>query len=306
MAVQKEIWQRTIVEGLFADNTFMAKAVNDDMYVNEGKKVHIPNAGAPSTVVLNRAQVPATAVKRKDTDIEYTLGELTTDPVYIPFADTVELSYNKRNSVVDQDRKQLIEKAAEAMLGYWCPAAANRVLATGSGQAAWTPSATGNRKAIPPADVAALQTRMNADNVPITGRFLLLDAYQYEALLKQLTESQAIGFFQAADVKRGVMGMLYGFEIMMRATALRFATATDPLNGTPKASGDAGAAADNAGALAWQEDCVSRALGEVKMFDSVDNPLYYGDIYSFLVRVGGAIRRYDKKGVYAIINGPAS
>ena len=48
MAVQKEIWQRTIVEGLFADNTFMAKAVNDDMYVNEGKKVHIPNAGAPS------------------------------------------------------------------------------------------------------------------------------------------------------------------------------------------------------------------------------------------------------------------
>ena len=42
------------------------------------------------------------------------------------------------------------------------------------------------------------------------------------------------------------------------------------------------------------------------MFDSVDNPLYYGDIYSFLVRCGGAIRRYDKKGVYAIINGPAA
>ena len=306
MAVQKEIWQRTIVEGLFADNTFMAKAVNDDMYVNEGKKVHIPNAGAPSGVELNRAQVPATAQKRVDTDVEYTLGELTTNPVYIPFADTVELSYNKRNSVIDQDRKQLIEKAAEAMLGYWCPAAANRVLATGTGKTAWTPSATGNRKVITPADVAALQTRMNADNVPITGRFLLLDAYQYEALLTQLTETQAIGFFQAADLKRGVMGMLYGFEVMMRSTVLRFATATDPLQGTPKAAGAAGAATDNAGALAWQQDCVSRALGEVKMFDSVDNPLYYGDIYSFLVRVGGTIRRSDKKGVYALIAGPSA
>lgn len=306
MAVQKEIWQRTIVEGLFADNTFMAKAVNDDMYVNEGKKVHIPNAGAPSGVELNRATVPATAQKRIDTDVEYTLGELTTNPVHIPYADTVELSYNKRNSVIDQDRKQLIEKAAEAMLGYWCPAAANRVLATGTGQSAWTPSATGNRKAITPADVAALQTRMNADNVPITGRFLLLDAYQYEALLKQLTETQAIGFFQAADIKRGVMGMLYGFEVMMRSTVLRFATATNPLEGAFKAAGETGAATDNAGALAWQQDSVSRALGEVKMFDSVDNPLYYGDIYSFLVRVGGTIRRYDKKGVYAIINGPAS
>ena len=37
------------------------------------------------------------------------------------------------------------------------------------------------------------------------------------------------------------------------------------------------------------------------MFDSVDNPLYYADIYSFLIRVGGKIRRYDKKGVYAIV-----
>lgn len=40
------------------------------------------------------------------------------------------------------------------------------------------------------------------------------------------------------------------------------------------------------------------------MSDNVDNPLYYGDIYSFLVRVDGTIRRYNKKGVYAIINDP--
>ena len=301
MAVQKEIWQRTIVEGLFADNSFLSRAVNDDMYVNEGKKVHIPNAGAPSGVVLNRDTVPATVYKRTDQDVDYTLGELTTNPILIPYADMVELSYNKRNSVISQDRLALIEKAAEAMLAAWLPAAANRVLTTGYGVPAWTPSATGLRKKITPSDVSALQVRFNADNVPQTDRVLLLDAQMYQQLLDGMTQSQAIGFFQAADVKRGVMGMLYGFEVMVRSTVYRFA-----VDGTLKAVGAAGAATDLAGGLAWQRDSLSRALGEVIMFDRVDDPLYYGDVYSFLVRVGGAIRRYDKKGVYAIVTDTAT
>ena len=296
MAVQKEIWQRTIIEGLFADNTFLAKAVNDDMYVNEGKKVHIPNAGAPAGVVLNRSELPATAGKRIDQDVDYTLNELTTNPILIPYADMVELSYNKRNSVIDQDRKQIIFYAAEALLKAWLPDADKRVKTTGQATAAWTPSATGLRKKITPADVAALQLQMNADNVPQTERYLLLDANMYQQLLEGMTQTQAIGFFQAADVKRGVMGMLYGFEVMVRSTVYRFAA-----DGTLKDIAADGAATDYAGGLAWQRDSLSRALGEVIMFDRVDDPLYFGDVYSFLVRVGGAIRRYDKKGVYAIV-----
>lgn len=301
MAVQKEIWQRTIVEGLFADESFLSRAVNDDMYVNEGKKVHIPNAGAPSGVEVNRSSLPANVSKRIDQDVDYTLDELTTNPILIPYADMVELSYNKRNSVIDQDRKELFFKAAEAMLAKWLPAAGNRVLTTGMGVPAWTPSATGLRRKITPADVAALQLRMNADNVPIEGRTLLLDANMYQQLLDGMTQTQAIGFFQAADIKRGVMGMLYGFEVMMRSTVYRFTAA-----GTLKPYGAAGAATDIAGGLAWQRDSLSRALGEVVMFDRVDDPTYYGDIYSFLVRVGGAIRRADKKGVYAIVTDTAT
>ena len=301
MAVQKEIWQRTIVEGLFADNLFISRAVNDDMYVNEGKKVHIPNAGAPSGVELNRSSLPATVYKRIDQDVEYTLGELTTNPILIPYADMVELSYNKRNSVIDQDRKELIFKASEAILKAWFPGSSNVVKTTGTGVPAWTPSATGLRKKITPADVSALQVRMNADNVPQTDRFLLLDAQMYQQLLDGMTQTQAIGFFQAADVKRGVMGMLYGFEVMVRSSVYRFAA-----DGTIKDYGAEGAATDLAGGLAWQRESLSRALGEVRMFDQIDNPLYYGDVYSFLVRVGGAIRRYDKKGVYAIVTETAT
>lgn len=301
MAIQKEIWQRTIIEGLFADNTFAGKAVNDDAYVKEGKVVHIPNAGSASKVEINRSTVPAKAAKRTDVDVNYTLDELTTDPVYIPFAETIELSYDKRNSVISQDRQKLIEEAHQNLLYSWAPASTSFVRTTGEAVDAHTTSATGQRKGLTKADILSLMTKFNADNIPMTDRYILLDAQMYAQLLNDLTETDAIGFFRTADVQRGVVGTLYGFNIMQRSQVLRYTTA----NALSKFS-VAGAAADNAAGLAWQLSSLSRAVGEVKVFDSVDNPLYYGDIYSFLVRCGGTIRRNDKKGVYAIVQDAVS
>lgn len=59
MAIQKEIWAQTIVEGLFASNSFLSKAFNADEYVNAGKIVHIPQAGAASKVEKDRSTLPA-------------------------------------------------------------------------------------------------------------------------------------------------------------------------------------------------------------------------------------------------------
>ena len=301
MAIQRELWQNTIVEGLFADNSFMSKAVNDDMYVNKGKKVHIPNAGAPSNVEVDRSSVPATVKKRTDVDIEYTLNELTTDPILIPYADTVELSYSKRNSVISQDRANLIEKAAEQMLYNWAPQSTQFVRTTGATKVvAHTESATGNRKALVKADVAALMLKFNQQNIPQEGRYLLLDADMYAQLLNDLSEADKWSFLQSANMQKGILGQLYSFNIMMRSRVLRYAT-----GGTLTKWGVSGAATDNAAGLAWHEGSLSRALGEVKMFDSTNNPTYYGDIYSFLVRCGGTIRRNDKKGVLALVQDAA-
>ena len=60
-------------------------------------------------------------------------------------------------------------------------------------------------------------------------------------------------------------------------------------------------ATELAAGLAWQQDCVSRAIGDVKMYDDMGNPTYYGDIYSFSVRTGGAPRRYDGNGIAVIV-----
>jgi hypothetical protein len=301
MAVQKEIWMNSIVEGLFADNTFLSKAFNADEFVVQGKTVHIPNAGAASGVVKNRSSFPATVTSREDVDLTFDLDEFTTDPIKIPNADTVELSYNKRESVLKTDKAKLIEEVSNDFIYKWSPASANVIRTTGSAVVAHTPAATGNRKALTAADVKAAMVQMNKDDVPQVGRYLLLDADMHSQLLDDLSSKQLDAFLALADLKNGIVGQLYGFNVMMRSKAARY---TGSL--TAKAWTTAGAATDLAAALAWHENSICRALGQSKMFDSVDDPTYYADIYSFLVRAGGRPMRSDVKGLLAIVEDTAA
>lgn len=300
MALNKQIWINTVVENFFPNNSFAVKSVDDSAFVNN-KTVHIPNAGAPSGVKINRTQKPASANQRTDYDLTYDIDELTTDPIYIPNVDMVELSYDKRQSVLMNDRTQLQNAAAQNLLYRWF----NNgyiVETTGDVRAAHTSTtATGNRKKITKATVLDISTKFNTDDVPQDNRYILLDAIMYNDLLADLTDKELSAFLASADAQRGVLGNLYGFDIMLRSKVLRLKSDKTLLKWEDNA-----VATELAAGLAWQEKCVSRAIGGVKMFDSTDNPLYYGDIYSFLMRSGGAMRRYDKKGVAVIAEGASA
>ena len=314
MAIQKEIWMAAIVEGLFASNSFLSKAFNADEYVNNGKIVHIPNAGAASGTKKNRTSLPATVTKRTDIDVTFPLDEYTTDPVLIPNADTVELSYDKRESVLRQDKLKLQDDVALDFIFNWSPAAAQCIETTGAEIDAYTDKATGKRKGICKADVLGLMTKFNNDDIPQEGRYLLLDAQMYSQLLNSLTENENTAFLASADAQNGILGKLFSFNIMMRSRAALYTAAKAPKAwstagaATDLAAGAAtdlaaGAATDLAAGLAWHEQSVCRALGEVKAFENEGDATYYGDIYSFLVRAGGRIMREDKKGVIALVQG---
>lgn len=298
MALNISIWQNALVENFYPDNGFATKSVDDSAFVH-AQKVIIPNAGAPSKVQKNRTVKPASVNQRTDHDLEYKIDELTTDPIYIPNIDTVELSYDKRTSVISNDRAQLQDEAHLNLLERWGKGvpASNVLLTTGTTErdAHTSETATGKRKRITKNDLLAIMTRMDADNVPVEGRYLLLDAHMYADLLADLSESDKWMFQNSADVQRGVLGNLWGLNIMKRSKVLRVKNDKTLLPWDEDA-----VAGELAAALAWHEKSVSRALGEVKMFDSTNNPMYYGDIYSFLLRTGGSVRRYDKKGVYLL------
>ena len=294
MALNKQVWLNTIVENFFPDDSFATKSIDDSIFV-ENKTVHVPNAGTPSGVEINRTQKPATVNQRTDNDLTYDMDELTTNPIYIPNIDTVELSYDKRQSILWNDRMELQKQAHQNLLYRWF--VAGQVIDTeGEAREAHTSTtATGNRKALTKATILKLMTRFNQDDVPATGRYILLDSVMYADLLKDLTEKELSAFLASANAQQGILGRLYGFDIMQRSQVLRLKADKSLLKWNAN-----GVAGELAAGLAWQEQCVSRALGEVKMFDKMDDPTYYGDIYSFLMRVGGSKRRYDSKGIYVI------
>lgn len=301
MAIQKEIWERSIVEHLFADNSFLSKAYNANDYVNQGKIVHIQQAGAASSVTKDRTNLPAEVKKRKDSDLTYTLSEFTTDPVLIPHAETVELSYDKRESVLRQDKLALFDQVAKDFIFNWSPANSH-VISTSGDATDGLPhaTATGKRKALTRQDVSNLMFRFNRDNIPQDGRYLLLDAAMYSQLLNDLTSAEAQAFHSTANVAKGVLGQLMSFNVMMRSEAGLYTSAG------PKSWSTEAAVTDLGAALAWHDQSVVRALGEVKAFEKENDPTYYGDIYSFLVRCGGRIRRSDNKGVWAIVQATAT
>lgn len=300
MAITVEIWQNSIVSGLFAENSFLSKAFNADEYVN-AKVVHIPNAGAPSGVSKNRTQLPAQVAKRTDSDLTFTMDEYTTNPVLIPHAETVELSYDKRESVLKMDKQALEAEVAKAFILNWSTTQAKSIIeTTGEEVVAHVPSATGNRKGLIKADVLKVFTLFNMQNIPQEGRYLLIDAVMYEQLLNSLSAQESQAFHALADLSRGIIGKLLSFNVILRSEVGVYGA-----NKQPKLYGSSPTTTDNAAAIAWHEDSVCRALGEVKAFENEGDPSYYGDVYSFLVRCGGRIIRADGKGVAAIVQATA-
>ncbi|BDD11658.1 hypothetical protein FUAX_40900 (plasmid) [Fulvitalea axinellae] len=298
MAVQVEIWQKDIQEAVFKDNEFLRHVHDESEYVLNGAVVHIPQSGGPGNVEKNRGTLPASIRRRDDTDIVYPLDEYTTDPTLITNAEKVELSYDKRNSVIGEDKQALKETVAEDFFYKWAKdlPASSIIETSGASTGATADSATGNRKSCVRDDLKKAKVKLNKQGVSKEDRFAVLPSDmesqlfpddQTSALLQQnLTEEER---------RMGVIAKLHSFKVLERSTVLVYAS-----DGTLKAPGSAGASGDCEGALCWQKGALSKAMGTVKFFEEQGKPEYYGDLCSMLVRAGGRRRRKDNKGVVVI------
>lgn len=303
MAIQKEIWVNYIIENLFKDDAFMAFSVDESQYVVAGKIVHIPQAGAPSDVKRNRTQLPATVTLRKDVDILYSLDEFTTDPRLIPAADKVELSYDKIDSVMGEDMSAIRQFVADWLLYHWRPETDAQILrTTGDSKPAHLPNATGNRKALTLADVRAAKKALDKQNILKADRYLLIDSDMHDQLAGELGVTTTRDVSVLYDQTTGRIKKLEGFEIMERSTVLVATNAATPVVITPET---AIPSTGNAVALAWQKTAVARAVGSTDAFESINDPTYFGDVYSFLQRMGGRKRRNDGKGIIGIVQAHA-
>lgn len=295
-----KIWLDYIVEKIRKSNEFLTRSVDHSGSVLGGAVVYIPQAGADPVIEVNASTYPGVAVRRTDSDINYALDSYRTVPTHIPWAELQTISYNKIDSMVGGHTNALVEAIADNMLIKWAPTEAGNQLATTGATflSQPAPGQTLTRKGLTPADVAKARAILNTQGVPVNGRVAVIDSYMEESFYASLSDTQMNAFQQFADNARGIIGKLHGFEFYVRS-AVAYASGST----TPKAYGSALAATDNLASLFWHPDFVARAIGEVKPFQDKDNPLYYGDIWSMIVRSGGRRLREDNKGVVAIIQG---
>jgi hypothetical protein len=301
MALETQVWLREIGENLFADNTFAVQSVDHSAFVRN-KTIHVPNAGGPPPVSKTKPFASGAnwtqPDKRTDTDLNYDIEVYYVGPTAVDELDKVELSYDKRQSVLLNINKALQEEVHMDLIYRWIPTGGASLATTGTAVASHIDAGTGNRKSLSKDDMRLLRLQFDRWDAPQDGRCVLLDADMYSQLLKDLTETEANAFLSTANASTGLLGKLYGFSLYMRS---RVAKATAA--GVAKLWTATGAATDSAAALAWSRYMVSRAKGTVKLYDNEGSAMAFADLLSAEVRAGGKYMRTDKKGVALLYQG---
>lgn len=307
MAIQKQIWLNHIEEEIFKDNSFLKDAANASDNVIGGRAVHIPQSGGSGNIVKNRTVLPAPIRSRTDNDVIYLIDEFTSDPVLIRNIEKNELSYEKRSSVLGEDQDKLKQEVAETMIYNWLNSpvfeaygattlpGSNVITTTGDNGDATAPGATGQRKKARLNDLQRMRTKFSQENRWVDGQMHALLTPQDIADMFPAESPTTATYMQMVteeERRNGIMYKAQGWKIKTRSTVTRVNDAGIILD--PNAIGTEG---DDEASLFWYKQAVEYAMGDIIFYDDMGNPVYYGDVYSFLVRAGGRARRSDYKGI---------
>lgn len=309
-AIPVEVFENYIIEKLRKDNPHLAYAIDESSNVLGGSVVHIPQAGTSPSVVKNRKTFPATAVQRGDSFVTYGLDVYSTDPAHVTWHEENEISYDETNSVLSDIVATLVESVGDNMIYNWLhglkPSGgsyvddvipeANIIDTTGESTSVNPEDGqTGSRKALTYKELQTLQAKANKAGVPKDGRYAMLESYMYQQFIDSLSANQMAAFQASADLANGIVGKFAGWSILERSSVVSFTA-----DNTLQLPGEALDSDSNIGSLCWQMNSVAKAKGDIKPFQDTDNPLYFGDIFSALVKFGGRCRRVDWKGIYVI------
>lgn len=303
MALIKEIWIADVQEALNQNADFLPYSTDHSGYVAFGT-VHLPQSGANPTVIVAPSTFPLTVSERTDTDRTYSLVQYALQPTLITNIDELQISYDKRQSVIGQQLSTLTQTIGNYVATSWAAIGATNLIATtGAAGTTLAPGATGTRKQVALLDIANLAAKLDNDNIPRNGRKLLMPVGMFWELftISDIVRASYNGF-QVNALATGVVAQLFGFDIMIRPTVAVYAN-----GGTsPKAVGAATATTDNLACIAWHPTVVSRALGSMTpLYDAGSNgngkPEYLGSIFNMEVMLGSAILRTDMKGVASLV-----
>jgi hypothetical protein len=296
-----EIFAADIAKNLFPENQFYKNAKDDSAWVNNDV-VNLPQSGSKPNVEIDRAVVPAPVKKRTDSSVSYSLKEFTTDPILIRDSEELVLNYNKRASILEDHIFTLNEEICNYHANTWFGGIdfTNCVVRTsGSNRTGYAPAATGNRKAMKVSDLIDAMNKLDRQDIPSNGRILVLPA-SMKADIQKDELFQSADKWGSANIPSGAIGSILGCAVYIRSKVGVFDQNAAASKGVGQYAA-AGATTDNEAAMLYHPLFVRRAEGSVKVYDELDSPVYYGSVFSAMVRAGAKVAREDKKGVVAIV-----
>jgi len=312
MAELKPIkFAKELQKQLFPDNSFYKKSKVDGGIAADVEKVEIPIAGLiPQAKSGDPAVLPVPSTERQDEKKEYAVEQVYVPPVLVRRENEIVTNYGKLQDVVSQFSDRINTRVADIAAVEWgadyTVSGLDHIVRTSgtTNRVTSLVGATGNRKRVTYEDLVAVNNRFNKMNAPAGGKRYALwtpDMIEDLFLIDKLTDADKV---QIARVRNGEVGMIFGFESMMRWNddkgSIGLSYSADAQ--IKRAIDEATQAADNAAALFWNSSMVRHAEGNAKTIINRDVPGYLGGtIIEAVVRFGATQNRNDGKGVVSLV-----
>lgn len=281
--LNKEIWLPDLMEGFYADDMFISECRDMSPFVSNNT-INLAEAGVNPDVMINNSSYPISVSQRTDRALALPLDTYDTENTRIRKAETAELSYDKRKSIIyghkQAIRMKFLEYAAHRIApdtdGTYTPLIATTGADNGGGN-----------KAMKWANVRALQKRFDNAEIPTDGRIIVLSQQHLTDL-----ETEDLDRYNKVMDK----GTICSFKIYKLADArLPRYKNTD---GSKVAWEAAVANTDVNASIAFHKDEVMRAQGELDMFSDEKSAEQRADLIGFQMR--GLSMPIRDKGIAAI------
>jgi hypothetical protein len=301
MPLDKQLWTGELRKNFFNDDSFMSDGIDRSGDVAYDT-IHDAQAGAP-THVISSPVYPLLRTKRIDTAVNYKLNTYATDVREISDEEAELLPYQKRQSMIMEDKAQLNERIGDEFLwslGMPTSVNTNGVFFTASGTDTFTTMDGTNRtlKKFTEADAARLTMAFNMRKLPKANRVIMLspDAYVEFVMGNEILRNQ-MALRGAIVNQAGQVGLtvdqvtMWGWTFKSRSGMADYTgDVANGFNKVPFGTLNVPTTAASCAVAYIAQKTWTKALGTTKMYDRIDDPEYQASWYSMRVRAGGYIQ----------------
>ncbi len=266
--LNKEVWINQLMGNFYHDSSFL-NYVKDFSGLVDNNAINMASSGIDPKVLINNTTYPIKVTQRIDTPVRIELDLFETENTLVRRPEAIEYSYDQLESVLMGHRNVLRAKTAEKAAHAFAP----------KEDSEFTPvvSTSGDivagRKRLAVEDILTLKERFDDANIPLEGRFLVLNPKHVSDLI--LFDVKA--FKNLTDITDGQPNRFAGFNILQTSITPRYNLSTNK-----KVEFSASKAnTDTFCSFAFHREEVMKADGEVFMYEKENDPEERGTIVGF-------------------------